>query len=1372
MDPLCHRDHAAHEPSWTLAAVQRPGQQLQQQQQLQMCVACVLETLGDHNISVCRKTLALSRLLERLLQDGGGPLVSLLAAGNLAAAWSLVHNLTGMLTVLQDVPALNLVMEVLTQLTCRLKSEDVARALLAMVEKQVTGPAGPKQSLPFIALLGKLIDALPPLAERLAHHQAPLLEQLVALLRFPDEVVQVAAFYACRGACGGGTGGVTLEERFPARLLRTMCAATLATLGGAPGTELQFNALGLLRQLLRVAPLVSELMRPLPDLAREPSLAHAANDEASLPLILKKLLHSGEDTLRVASVQCMCCVLAQRPESCVATFLHADLPEFLFEALSSTNELLVWSIYCCLTHFVQHELFYSKCQSAYGIEPVLRSLQFLLKLVNVEAQKQGFSLLAEMLQRQPASIKIFPSWSTYCLCLSVVRDGVTAADRDVCSVAACALASFLRSCHLVAPVPYTELKELMNALLQMLREISPPLSHRMSAAHSVRAEGETKLSVSELCIIQGLQAFCSACRLVVKCSSEPLLRENRFAAPGGRGDLGSAKELEWALVGGCDSTCIPVAMRMYDACPSKPLALALFTCLDEQHQLCPSAMRYFSAKLASSGFIRATLEVKAAFCRGPRDDALNQACSRFLLRTCMSLGLLANEASPPTLPPPPPQAPLADGGEVVDALAHGLLDVAPTPRDCLLLLREPRADLTLRPAQLAAMAVLFTALAYADRLAREQEVSEALLNFLHHLGEGPPVMPASLHLALVRLALCLLALCQRGEPCLPADRLAPVVRAVRAADSPAELYSHRPSFVRFVFAHEDLAALLAPQVLRSWLGRLRPTLAARQAATASTELTDSTASVASVTSRASAASSSSSAAVAAVPMILDSGSSILEGGTDRGIEFLSGAEAMDERSHMAAMLAVLQKSLHAGRALLKLVCNGERGEAERALSLTRRWACAAACRSPTLLLLCSSLPDVLQRAAHGDVCNLPLMLGALCHLQLQGALDHSSEEVSFRLLYHVFRVVDRVKSAKAPVLLPAFSFVYASLGQGAGAGWGRNSGDSRAVALALSSERLLALLQEAVQPPVGDESPWPSPASPCESELLGSAWLLLSALLGCQAAHDIEVRGCIGVDPLVLLAPLTGKRGASGLLQVCALQLLKTLLGLGFASPLLRIRTAPAPSDAAASDVDASLRPLSLDHITHLAIALDRHLVQPQDALALAAASCLCALLEFTSERSGPVAHHLVSRAWFQKLPSNLATTVLMSCGNPSSALLLLSVLLRHEGIGGSGPLETQSFIEPLLRLVLQRSTSGLDPVTWDATVALLTQLVQSGRDTAWLQPREEWLRILRDPHPHQGAPTDLVSIGSVTVSLRHLAECTSCCDAERRAALLLPLLS
>nr|XP_032816798.1 meiosis inhibitor protein 1-like [Petromyzon marinus] len=608
----------------------------------------------------------------------------------------------------------------------------------------------------------------------------------------------------------------------------------------------------------------------------------------------------------------------------------------------------------------------------------------------------------------------------------------------------------------------------------------------------------------------------------------------------------------------------------------------------------------------------------------------------------------------------------------------------------------------------------------------------------------------------------------------PQDRLAPVVRAVRAADSPAELYSHRPSFVRFVFAHDELAALLAPQALRAWLGRLRPTLAARPAATASTELTDSTASVASATSRASVASSSSSAAVAAVPVILDSGSSVQESGpgTDRGIEFLSGAEAMDERSHMAAMLAVLQKSLHAGRALLKLVCNGERGEAESALSLTRRWACAAACRSPTLLLLCSSLPDVLQRAAHGDVCNLPLMLGALCHLQLQGALDHSSEEVSFRLLYQVFRVVERVKSARAPVLLPAFSFVYASLGQGAGDSWGRNSGDSRAVALALSSERLLALLQEAVQPPVDDESPWPPPAWPCESELLGSAWLLLSALLGCQAAHGIEVRGCISVDPLVLLAPLTGKRGASGLLQVCALQLLKTLLGLGFASPLLRIRTATAPSDAPASDVDASLRPLSLDHVTHLAVALDRHLVQPQDALALAAVSCLCALLEFTSERSGPVAHHLVSRAWFQKLPSNLATTVLMSGGNPSSALLLLSVLLQHEGIGWSGPLETQSFIEPLLRLVLQRSTSGLDPVTWAATVALLTQLVQSGRDTSWLQPREEWLRILRDPHPHQGALTDLVSIGSVTVSLRHLAECTSCCDAERRAALLLPLLS
>ncbi|XP_052645728.1 meiosis inhibitor protein 1-like [Harpia harpyja] len=51
----------------------------------------------------------------------------------------------------------------------------------------------------------------------------------------------------------------------------------------------------------------------------------------------------------------------------------------------------------------------------------------------------------------------------------------------------------------------------------------------------------------------------------------------------------------------------------------------------------PNMQNKFSKKLASSSFIRLTLELKARFCSVQSNPALNQACSSFLCSLCLSL---------------------------------------------------------------------------------------------------------------------------------------------------------------------------------------------------------------------------------------------------------------------------------------------------------------------------------------------------------------------------------------------------------------------------------------------------------------------------------------------------------------------------------------------------------------------------------------------------------------------------------------------------------------------------------------------------------------------------------------------------------------
>ncbi|KAK9978752.1 hypothetical protein ABG768_020491 [Culter alburnus] len=119
-----------------------------------------------------------------------------------------------------------------------------------------------------------------------------------------------------------------------------------------------------------------------------------------LPLILKKLLLSAQDSLQVVSVRCVCAVLIHAPRRFTAAFIQADLPEFLLEVMSSgCSDVLLWSVFSCLLLLSEDPLFFSQCHAVYGMEPLVRCLKDTLGKSNTEVQKQGLELLSAILDR-------------------------------------------------------------------------------------------------------------------------------------------------------------------------------------------------------------------------------------------------------------------------------------------------------------------------------------------------------------------------------------------------------------------------------------------------------------------------------------------------------------------------------------------------------------------------------------------------------------------------------------------------------------------------------------------------------------------------------------------------------------------------------------------------------------------------------------------------------------------------------------------------------------------------------------------------------------------------------------------------------------
>ncbi|XP_058424241.1 meiosis inhibitor protein 1 [Diceros bicornis minor] len=945
---LFERAHYRHDPRWLLPVPPR------------LCLACALELLPEPSVSLVRKKHVLSCFRDALMRHAS--VVMQLVAQDQRVCIHFICMLFGLLCNVEDGSVTDLCIEVLIQLTTQLKLEQTVHCLLDECHKELCNMPSMRGSLSTLTLLGKLVDAIPAVADKLVMEHGNLMEHLLRGLVYPNEGVQASVCYLYGKLYSSPMAAEMLSGHFREKL----CPLFLSTLAGAQTKELQINCLGLLRQLLKYDLFVSMIMNKSV-LAESTESIDGPPGETSLPLVLKKLLLSRDETLQVASAHCITAVLVHSPAKHAPAFIHADIPEFLFEHLSSSSEVLILSSYNCLILLAEEPLFFSKCHTVYGIESVVRSLQGSLRMNNTELHKQGLLLFAEILTRQPEEIKLFTS-STMCGDANrVLQEAVSSPVLEVAAEAVKATSAFLRKDHQSAPpVQYRELRALLEAMLSRCADFSQTPLNRRPLGHASSRDLEKAILRRGKFLLSTLEAFRNACRLAVEFQSEPSAQENPFTAPSAKKE-DTLEDFSEFLLSACDSLCIPLVMRHSEEATHPALMEVFLSILHSLFVIVPHMKEKFSKKLAASSFIQLTLELKARFCSGMSHSALNQVCSSFLYYMCINL-LSAPEKIGPLC-----QEELSAMSEL---LQHGLPQISSRGPESLAFLSDRQyVEGAARQRQYCILLLFYLAYIHEDRFVSEAELFVAVQSFLLSLqdqGEQPP-------LVVFRASIYLLAVCQDKDSALDEAVVSAIRKFLEGIADLHLVYTHHPLLLRFFLLYPELMSRFGHRVLELWFSWEESSYE---------ELDDAP----------SAGQPTLPASLAALFHILRSSPSIL-----------------------LILLDLIYSSPvdTARKVLIVLRTFLRRNEDVQVGGLIRGH----------FLLILQHLLVERGASPSGASGNLPLLLSLLSLVQLRNESEQELDSMAMKLLHQVSKLCGKCNPIDADILQPSFNFLYWSLHQ-------------------------------------------------------------------------------------------------------------------------------------------------------------------------------------------------------------------------------------------------------------------------------------------------------------------------------------------------------
>ncbi|CAH2312236.1 meiosis inhibitor 1 [Pelobates cultripes] len=998
-----------------------------------------------------------------------------------------------------------------------------------------------------------------------------IVEYMPQGLMYPNEEVKAAVCYLYGKLYSSSTAAQILSAHFSDNL----CGAFLATLESAQTKELQINCMGFLKQLLKYEHFVTVIMNESgchSDSESTPTL-QAQNP---LPLVLKKILLTKEELLQIASAQCITAILVHSPTKYAPAFIHADIPEFLFEHLSSTNEVLIWSIYCCLLLMTEERLFFSKCHTVYGIEAVIRSLKDVLLMNNRELHKQGLLLLTEILERQPIEIKLFTNPGIFKAVTNVLLEAVNFPILDVAIEATKCASAFLRISHLTTPVQYCELQKLISAIIERCADLPlPPMNRRQVEKYNTNLHKKEAARVhieNGYLLRMHVQEVLNLIQIALFDSGgEEGINENAFTAPMSESE-DTLKRFSCFLLQICDSICIPTVMKYYERSPV-PAAMEIFySLLCDMFAVVPNMKKTFCIKLASASFIRLALEVKSTLCSGHRQVKLTKQ-SYLRTQLVISLGLTLEKASPSIQ---------CLWKQVADMLQKSVINLSGNiPESLSLLLETPNSRKDLRFQQHSLIVIFCVAFMMEDSMCSKADLFWAVLGFLHSVQcHGDHTS-----LYVIRAALYLLAICQDECTLLPTTSLSGIwllnltsinmiCRILEDAADIQMLYFHHPLYLKFFFRYPKLRESYGCKITKLWM------------------------------------------------TYEDNTSQMCD--EDRLSE-----DCKNNQCCFLPLLNILHSDPNSLLVFLDLIVSGPLELSHKVLLILKIFLKENE-SSFVSGLFASRLLQVLQRILMQSTNvglqdkNLPLILSLLYLVQLKSNSEHVMDNINFKFLFHVCNLSGKCTPSNVEVLQPAFNFLYCSLHLS------ETNCKMRATAMLLSNIPLIELIEKIL------EFLWDtSSTSDDEFQTLCSSACLITSSLACfQQTYNLKVHKsfCLDFDKLLHLISLRWKKGTivpgkQCLDSISLVQLLKVLLRQRFSSPLLSV-TNPISRNHSPTEQESSLQPLNRESVLYLLAALQNLLIQKDLLLVQATVSCLESLLHFLYLKDINVAQHVALQPW------------------------------------------------------------------------------------------------------------------------------------------------
>ncbi|CAI5785923.1 inhibitor 1 [Podarcis lilfordi] len=1300
---VCERFHQRHDPRWLLELPPSP-----------LCLACAIETLQDGEASLVRKKHVLSCLRDVLIRHA--TLVMPLLAQDERVCAHFIATLFEILQTVEDGSVLDLLIEVLVLLVVGLKMERYLHYLLDECQKELCKVAATRSSLPMFILLGKLADSIPIFADVwVVEHMFSLftiafsvlsacnmMEHLAAGLMYPNESIKAAVCYLYGKLYSVPSAAERLFVHFTERL----CGLFLTTLKNSQTKELQVNCMGLLKQLLKYDKFVSVIMSNSGKGADSPS-PELFERESPLPLMIKKLLLSRDEVLQVASAQCMAAVLVHSPATYAPAFINADIPEFLFECLFCMSEILTWSIYCCLLLLTEEQLFFSKCHTVYGIEPILRSLKEILHLNNVELQKQGLLLFTEILKWQPAEIKLFTNTSVFKDAVSVLLEALNCPILEVAAEAVKAVAAILRKDHVtIPPVLYRELQKLVEGVLKRCSDLPLPiLNRRLMGQPGSRHQNKTVSQQGQF-LQSALESFRNACRLAVESQNDPVAQENSFTAPNSENE-DTLKSFSEFLLRISDSLCIPIVMKYSERAVHPALMEVLISTLNILFSVMPDSSKRFSMKLASSSFIQLNLELKAKFCTAQRhsnrfflilhnlfslssNPGLNHACSSFLHSICLNLHSSSKK----------PEDSSQEVHDLSELLQKNLPQLNFGIQESLSLLSEtPESfclDETLRSHQYSLLLLFYFAFSQGDKFVPETELFSAIRSFLLSIqdqGDCPPPY-------VFKAVLYLLAICQDKTEALDLASLSAIRRILDSISDLSLVYVHHPLLLNFFLRYPEFMGRFGHRILHLWLS-------------------------------------------------CEDYSHTESEDTDKRLS----AGFSDSLNNFNSLLCMLKGNPSALLVLLDLVCVGTSEVAHKVL-ITLKAFLKIDENVHVCDLLRSQFLQILQNLLvenNSSVLQVkqaqPLLLNLLFLVQLRHATERELDSTDFRLLHLVSNLCGKCSPTDHEILHPSLNYLYWSLQQTTPAS------QKTVVAMLFSNTPLLELLEKIIHltwlPACSSE-----PALPSSSEaLLCSAWLLISSLLTQQHIYNTEVDHIICLDVDQVFSALAFKRKKPTLFFVSILQFLRAFFRQNLCSSFVKFAvrsTDEHGNELPQSEGDASLCPVAMRHVVSLVIRLQNLLLQKDLLLSQTVIGCLEVLLEYLYSRNPITASHIVSQPWNKFLLISLLDSVDNSFLHPE-ILRLVALFIRYQNTRIISPIE--------IGRILEEAASTKLPELSDVTISALRSFLVQGSpgkcqvDSTQAASVQTLLESLPSTSSSQPTFPGMICLGGVAVSLSHIRD-------------------